>query len=110
MKEYIYLSGSIEFSKNPYDWRNLFFKELNDHYNVIIPKYKNPPYEKSSPKYKKWVNDTFIKPDISDLLKSKYVFIKIDKAVLCGAGTISEVCFASFYKKNMVFILTDGLT
>jgi len=41
-------------------------------------------------------------------LKSEHMFVKIDEAVLHGAGTISEITFASFYKKHLVYMI-DGL-
>lgn len=110
MKESIYLSGSIEFSSDAYTWRHQMEKELNLKYHIIVPAYKDPPYSKSSEQYKKWVYNTFIRPDIIDVIKSKYIFVKIDKGVLNGAGTISEVCFASFYKKHIIYMLDDGLT
>lgn len=108
-KHSIYLSGSIEFSKNAFTWRHQMEKELKNQYNIIVPFSKEPPYSKSSEKYKKWVKDTFINPDISDVIKSKYLFVKIDKAVLHGAGTISEVCFASYYNKHIIYMIDDGL-
>ena len=110
MKHSIYLSGSIERSLDPYTWRDNFNIKLKGLYNVIIPREYTPPFEKDDEKYKKWVYETFIIPDIQDVLKSEYFFVKVDQAVLDGAGTISETCVASFYKKKIVYMVSDGLS
>lgn len=92
-----------------YTWRERLAKGIRTKYNVIIPEAKDPKMKKSHPNYRRWVYELYIRPDISDVLRSKYLFVKIDKAVLRGAGTISEVCFAAYYRKNIVYMLTDGL-
>jgi hypothetical protein len=108
-KENIYLSGSIEFSLDAFSWRNELEQALLHKYNVIIPIAKAVTTSKYSKKYKEYVYKYFVRPDIDDVIKSKYLFVKIDKAVLRGAGTISEVCFASYFKKNIVYWITDNL-
>jgi len=108
-KENIYLSGSIEFSLDAFSWRNELEQALAGKYNVIIPIAKDTKISKHSSKYKEWVYKYFVRPDIDDVIKSKYFFVKIDKAVLCGAGTISETTVAAYYKKNIVYWITDGL-
>jgi hypothetical protein len=106
----IYLSGSIEFQVDPYSWRNQMYKELSSLFEVIIPKCADIPYPKIDNKYKEFTYEKFIIPDITDVLRSEHVFVKIDKGVLKGSGTTSELCFASFYKKDIIYILSDDLT
>jgi hypothetical protein len=108
-KENIYLSGSIEFSLDAFSWRNELEQALSEKYNVIIPIAKDTKISKYSPKYKEWVYKYFIRPDIDDVIESKYFFVKIDKAVLRGAGTISETTVAAYYNKNIVYWITNCL-
>jgi hypothetical protein len=105
----IYLSGAIEYSADAYSWRQQIYNELSSLYKVIIPKAADIPHPKTDNKYKDFTYKYFVLPDIKHILKSEYMFVKIDKAVLCGAGTISELTFACFYKKQIVYILSDGL-
>jgi len=104
----IYLSGSIEYSSDPYSWRDQIYKELSSLYKVIIPKAVEIPHFKPDIKYKEFTYKYFVLPDIKHILKSEHMFVKIDEAVLHGAGTISEITFASFYKKHLVYMI-DGL-
>jgi hypothetical protein len=109
-KPSIYLCGAIERSLDYISWRTEFKEKLSYKYNVIIPYAKSTKLTKDNPKYKKFVFDNYIVPDINDVISSKYFFVKIDKAVLRGAGTGSEICLARWNFKHMVYILEDGLT
>ena len=51
----------------------------------------------------------FVIPDMSDVARSKYFFIKIDKGVLKGAGTISELSLAAWMNRDIVAML-DGVS
>ena len=108
MKASIYLSGSIEYSKNHKAWRNKFYKALHRTYNVIIPDKIDCPFDKVDPEYGKWVHDNTVMKDMVNVATSQYFFVKVDKAVLKGAGTISEITTAAWLGKSMV-VMFDGV-
>jgi len=103
----LYLSGSIEFAKNPDSWRNKVFKALHKQYNVIIPKAIEPPFEKTEEEYKGWIKESFIMPDMTNVATSKYILVKIDTAVFKGAGTVSEMSLACWLGKDIVYVLDN---
>ena len=107
-KPYIYLSGSIEYSKTFKEWRNKMYKSLHRQYGVIIPEKANCPFEKTDPEFQQWIHDNTVMKDMVNVATSQYFFVKIDKAVLKGAGTISEITTAAWLGKDMVVML-DGL-
>jgi hypothetical protein len=104
----LYLSGSIEYSKNYKGWRNKMFKNLHSLYKVIIPEKANCPFDKTDPEFKAWIKENTVLRDMINVSTSQFFFVKIDKAVLKGAGTISEITTASWLGKNML-VLLDGL-
>ena len=104
----LYLSGSIEFSKNFKRWREKMFKKLHLHYKVIIPEKADCPFEKTDPEFKAWIKEYTVIKDMINVSTSQYFFVKIDKAVLKGAGTISEITTACWLGKDLVVFL-DGV-
>jgi len=107
-RDCLYLSGSIEYNKNPDAWREKMHDSLGYKYHVIIPWAAKPPGNKGDKIYNDWVLQNFIHPDMADVARSKFFFIKIDKGVLKGAGTISELSLATWMNKYIVAML-DGL-
>lgn len=107
-KPAIYLSGSIEKSDDPDTWRKKVFKALHSSYKVIIPNKADLPFDKDDPEYKVWMKNKFVMPDMISVSTSKYFFVKIDKNVFQGAGTISEITTAAWLGKDMVVFL-DGV-
>ena len=107
-KPSIYLSGSIEFSKDPDSWRKKMNRALCHTYNVIIPDTMEPPFEKTDEDYRAWTRDNFILPDMTVVATSQYFFVKLDKGVFKGAGTISELTLASWLGKDII-VLIDGV-
>ena len=107
-KPKIYLSGSIEFSKSHRAWRNKFYKALHRDYKVIIPEKANCPFEKSDPEFREWIHEHTVTRDMVNVATAQYFFVKIDKAVLRGAGTISEITTACWLGKHMIAML-DGV-
>jgi hypothetical protein len=104
----LYLSGSIEHQKNHKVWRNQIYKALHRNFKVIIPDKAISPFEKTDVEFKEWMRDNFVMKDMINVATSQYFFVKIDNAVLKGAGTISEITTASWLGKHMVYIL-DGV-
>ena len=84
------------------------FKELKKDYNVIIPKVAFCPYTKEEEKYKEWIKINFVIPDMEDVLKSEYFFVKLDKGVARGSGTYGELTIAGYLNKSIVYFL-DGI-
>jgi len=107
-KPAIYLSGSIEYSKAHEAWRNKFYKALHRTYKVIRPDKIDCPFEKVDPEYGIWVHDNTVMKDMVDVATSQYFFVKVDKAVLKGAGTISEITTAAWLGKSMI-VMYDGV-
>ena len=107
-KPSIYLSGSIEFSKTYKEWRNAFYKALHRKYKVIIPDKANCPFDKSDLEYREWMRENIVMRDMVNVATSQYFFAKIDKAVLKGAGTISEITTACWLGKHMI-VMMDGI-
>ena len=107
-KPALYLSGSIEHSKTHKIWRKKIHKSLHRKYRVIIPDKADCPFEKDEPEYKEWMSNNIVMKDMINVVTSQYFFVKIDKAVLKGAGTISEITTAHWMSKDMVVML-DGL-
>jgi len=107
-KPSIYLSGSIEYSKNHRAWRNKMHKNLYRKYRVIIPEKADCPFDKTDPEFKEWILYNTVMKDMVNVATSQYFFVKIDKAVLKGAGTISEITTAAWLGKDIVVML-DGL-
>jgi len=105
-KPSIYLSGSIEYSKSPFSWRNKMYKDLHRFYNVIIPdKASDCPFSRDDIEFKGWMKEKFVMPDMVHVATSQYFFAKIDKAVFDGAGTISEITTAAWLGKNMMIFI-----
>jgi len=107
-KQSIYASGAIEFSKDPDTWRNKMQKELKKEFNVIIPYAKFCPHSKDEEKYKDWIKENFIIPDIEAVMKSENLFVKIDPGVIRGSGTYGELTVAAYFNKSIVYML-DGV-
>lgn len=107
-KHSLYLSGSIEKSDDPNTWRKKMYKALHRKLKVIIPKKAEIPFDKVDPEYKSYMRLNFVMPDMISVSTSKYFFVKIDKGVFQGAGTISEITTAAWMSKNMVVFL-DGV-
>ena len=107
-KPAIYLSGSIEHSKNYQTWRKKMYKVLRGYYKVIIPEKADCPFDKTDFEFKTWIHDNTVMKDMINVITSRHFFVKIDKAVLKGAGTISEITTASWQDKQMVVML-DGV-
>ena len=104
----LYLSGSMEYSKNYKRWREKMYKNLHHFYKVIIPDKAECPFDKSDLEFKHWMKEKIVVKDMIDVSTSQYFFVKIDKAVLKGAGTISEITNAAWLGKNMLVML-DGI-
>jgi len=104
----LYLSGSIEHSKNYKKWRNKMYKKLHSYYDVIIPDKADCPFDKDDIEYKIWLKKNIIMRDMVNVATSQYFFAKIDKAVFKGAGTISEITTAAWLGKDMIVFL-DGV-
>lgn len=107
-KHSLYLSGSIEKSDDPDTWRKKMYKSLHKKLRVIIPKKAEVPFDKTDPEYKTYMKQNFVMPDMISVSTSKYFFVKIDCAVLKGAGTISEITTAAWLGKDMIAFL-DGV-
>jgi hypothetical protein len=107
-KPAIYLSGSIEYSKSHKAWRSKIYKALHRTYKVIIPDKIDCPFDKPDPEFGHWVHDNTVMKDMVNVATSQYFFVKIDKAVLKGAGTISEITTAAWLGKDMV-VMFDGV-
>jgi hypothetical protein len=107
-KPSIYLSGSIEYSKSYNIWRKKMLKDLHRQYRVIIPDKADCPFDKVDPEFKEWIRDNTVMKDMVNVATSQYFFVKIDKAVLKGAGTISEITTACWLGKDMMVML-DGV-
>lgn len=107
-KPAIYLSGSIEHSLKHNIWRKQMHKGLHRKYKVIIPDKADCPYEKDEPEYGEWMSANIVMRDMINVVTSQYFFVKIDRAVLKGAGTISEITTAHWMSKDMIVML-DGI-
>jgi len=107
-KSAIYLSGSIEYSKTHKKWREKMYKGLHRLFRVIIPEKADCPFDKSDPEFQVFIHENIVMKDMINVITARYFFVKIDKAVLKGAGTISEITTASWQDKHMVVML-DGL-
>jgi len=107
-KPKLYLSGIVEYAKDPRSWRNDFYDALHKDYKVFIPVSAQPPYAKTDPEYKTWIKERFVMPDMIEVATSGYVFVKFDPAVFKGAGTISEVTTAAWMGKHIVY-WCDGI-
>jgi len=107
-KPALYLSGSIEYSETHKIWRNQFYKALHRIYKVIIPDKIDCPFDKGDIEFGEWVHDNTVMKDMVGVATSQYFFVKVDKAVLKGAGTISEITTAAWLGKSMV-VMFDGV-
>lgn len=107
-KPSLYLSGSIDYSDDYKVWRNQMYKALHRHYRVIIPEKADCPFEKDDYEFREWIRDHTVMKDMVNVATSQYMFVKIDKAVLKGAGTISEITTACWLGKHMIAML-DGV-
>lgn len=107
MKPKIYLSGAIEKSDSPFKWRMEMKKALEPDYDVIVPAGLELPPNCSFVDRQKIIKYEIILRDINDVISCQEFFVKIDPAVLRGAGTISEITFATIYNKNITFLLED---
>ena len=107
MNKKLYLSGSIEFSKDAASWRNWMEKELYKLYEIVNPASQYCPLEKDTEDYKKWTYNRFVIPDIQDVLKCSHFFVKVDKGASRGSGTWSELTFAAYFNKHIVYFLDD---
>ena len=95
----------MEYNKDPTTWRQKMYEALRYKYHVIIPWMCEPPFKKGESKYSKWVYHNFVVPDLSDVTRSQYFFIRIDPGVLKGAGTISELSLAAFLNRHIVAVI-----
>lgn len=108
VRDSLYTSGSMEYNKDPDTWREKMGNALKLRVHVIKPITMSVPFKKGEEGYAQFVHRSFIMPDLSDVARSKYFFIKIDKGVLKGAGTISELSLAAWMNKHIVATL-DGV-
>lgn len=109
MNKSVYLSGSIEYSKDPSSWRNQMEKELFGIYEVMNPSTQFCPLEKKDDvAFKKWIHDNFIIPDIEDVMRCSHFFIKIDKTTGKGSGTWGELTVAAYFNKIIIYMI-DGI-
>jgi hypothetical protein len=109
MNKSVYLSGSIEYSKDPSSWRNKMEKELYGICKVINPSTQFCPLEKEDTiTYKEWIYNNFIIPDIQDVMRCSHFFIKIDKATGRGSGTWGELTVAAYLNKRTIYMI-DGI-
>lgn len=106
MKKSVYLSGPVELSRDPATWRNYVKKQLYEQYNVITPFGEFCPYSKDDQRYKDWIKEHFIIPDMNNVLISEYFCVKLDKDL--SAGTYGELTMAAFLGKDIVYFL-DGI-
>jgi len=108
MKNRVYLSGAIEYSKDPSSWRNKMEKELYGKYEIINPSTQFCPLEKEDKiEFKKWIYDHFIIPDIQDVMRCSHFFIKIDKTTGKGSGTWGELTVASYFNKRIIYMIDN---
>ena len=104
MNKILYLSGSIEFSKDPAGWRNQMERELTSIYKVINPAAQFCPLDKDDTKeYKQWIFERFILPDVRDVMVCSHFFIKIDKTTGRGSGTWGELTLAAYLNKKIIY-------
>ena len=103
----IYLSGSIEYQKKHHAWRKRMYKALHRKYRVIIPEKADCPFDKGEPEYRSWIHDNTVMKDMINVATAHYFFVKLDKAVFKGAGTISEITTAAWMGKDMIVMLDD---
>lgn len=99
----MYLSGSIEYAKDPESWREKMYKALHKDYKVFIPISAQPPFSKTDPEYKLWIKENFVMPDMIEVATSSYIFVKFDQAVFKGAGTLGEITTAAWMGKHIVY-------
>ena len=107
-KAAIYLSGSIEYSKSHRLWRKKMHKALHRKFRVIIPEKADCPFDKTDTEFQEWILNNIVMKDMVNVVTSQYFFVKIDKAVLKGAGTISEITTACWLGKHML-VMMDGV-
>jgi hypothetical protein len=99
MKPKIYLYGAIERSDNPFQWRQEIKSKLEPDYDVIVPTGLELPPDCSFLDRQKVIKYDIVLKDINDVISCQEFFVKIDPAVLKGAGTLSEITFATIYNK-----------
>jgi hypothetical protein len=107
IRDSLYTSGSMEYNKDPETWRERMQNALKHKVHVINPKIMEIPFNKDEDNYRDFVYRNFVMPDLSDVARCKYFFIKIDKAVFKGAGTISELSLAAWMNKHIVAMFDD---
>lgn len=107
-RDCLYLSGSMEYNNKCDIWRDKMYLALRHKFHVIRPWNANIRYGKGSPEYSKFVYHNLVMPDLSDVSRSRFFFIKIDPAVFKGAGTISELSLAAFYNRQILAFI-DGV-
>ena len=103
----LYLSGSIEYNSDPDTWREKMKNELKHKYHVIVPWAATPPAKKGDFEYNNWILVNFVMPDLSDVARSRFFFVRVDNGVLKVAGTISEVSLATWFNRHIVAFLDD---
>lgn len=103
VKKGIYLSGPIEFTDNAYAWRNLMYRKLHKHYDIVIPDLIPCPFTKEDEEYGAWVKKNFILPDMKDVAVSHYFFVYIDHVY--SSGTYGELSVAAWLGKDIVCFL-----
>lgn len=99
MRPKIYLSGAIEKSKSPFGWRLEMKESLEPNYDVIVPKNLELPPDCSFADRQKIIKYDIVLTDVNDVISCQEFFVKIDAAVLKGAGTLSEITFATVFNK-----------
>ena len=98
----LYTSGSIEYAGDPFWWRNILRKSLGRRYNVIIPMSMKSEYSKEDPRYRTWVKETFVIPDMNCVRDCEHFFIQICETTFKGMGTPSELSLAAWLGKPIV--------
>ena len=106
IKPKIYTSGAIEFTDDAYTWRNKIYKDLHEHYDIIIPDLIPCPFEKEDSEYGSWVKTHFILPDMKDVAICNHFFVYIDHVY--SSGTYGELSLAAWLGKDIVCFL-DGV-
>ena len=110
-KDKIYLSGAIQFAKDPNSWRLTLIKKLSKYYDFFNPMDVILPQEiydlKDSYQKYEWIYNNIVIKDLNGLDSCNHMFIKLDKACFKGSGTVSEITLANLLNIHMFYILDD---
>jgi predicted transcriptional regulator len=105
-KPTLYLSGAVQRAKDPWTWRFALRDALSKEYDVIIPEDKlDLPSNATMHQKQQLIKNDIVIKDVKDVVDCSEFFVKIDPDVFKGAGTVSEVTFAAYFNKPMVYVL-----